>query len=132
MTIPNGSSFVIVDSSGWVEYLAGGAKANSFAPYLESTSQLLLLPSVIVYEIHKKLSREQGKHMADIFLSQAFGFGDRLIPLSLELSISASLMSMQTGLPMADAIIYATADHYKAQLITSDSHFANLAGVTLL
>ena len=33
---------------------------------------------------------------------------------------------------MADAIIYATAHHYQAQLVTSDAHFANLPRVTLI
>jgi predicted nucleic acid-binding protein len=32
---------------------------------------------------------------------------------------------------MADAIILATAEFHKANLITSDSHFAGLPGVTL-
>jgi predicted nucleic acid-binding protein len=33
---------------------------------------------------------------------------------------------------MADAIIYATAQHHNAQLVTSDAHFANLPGVVFL
>jgi predicted nucleic acid-binding protein len=128
---PNGSDRFVVDSSGWVEYMGGGTKADSFASYLESVEKVLL-PSIIVYEVHRKLFREQGKHLADVFLLQALGFGERLIQLSLELSILASRTSLQTGLPMADAIIYTTAGQYQAQLITSDSHFANLDGVTLL
>jgi predicted nucleic acid-binding protein len=31
---------------------------------------------------------------------------------------------------MADAIIYAAAQHDNAQLVTSDRHFANLPGVS--
>jgi toxin FitB len=128
---PSVSNRVIVDSSGWVEYMGNGAKANSFAPYLESPENLFL-PSIVVYEVHKKLVREQGMHTAGIFLSQAFSFRDRLIDLTLELSILASQTSLETRLPMADAIIYATAQHHRAQLITSDSHFVNLPGVTLV
>jgi predicted nucleic acid-binding protein len=67
-----------------------------------------------------------------MFLSQAFGFGERVIQLSLELSILASRISVMNELPMADAIIYATANKFQAKIITSDSHFANLDGVTLL
>jgi predicted nucleic acid-binding protein len=33
---------------------------------------------------------------------------------------------------MADAIIYASAQHHHALLSTSDAHFANLPGVTLM
>jgi len=111
--------------------MGDGAKADSFAAYLESPANLLL-PSIIAYEVYRKLVREQGQHMAEIFLSQAFDFRERLIELTLELSILAARTSLDTRLPMADAIIYATAQHYRAQLITSDSHFANLPGVTLL
>ena len=82
--------------------------------------------------MHKKIYREQGALIADRFLSQAFAFGDRLIPLTLQLAIFSSKMSVETGLPMADAIIYQTARQEQAQLVTSDSHFASLPGVTLI
>ena len=131
MTTRNGSERFIVDSSGWVEYFGDGPKAGGFARYLESPEKLLL-PSMVVYEVHKKLHRERGKNLADVFLSQAFGFHERLIPLDLELSILASRTSLETGLPMADAIIYATSRKHGAQLITSDAHFSNLPGVTLV
>ena len=131
MITPSASDRVVVDSSGWVEYMGNGAKADSFAAYLEFPENLLL-PSIIVYEVYKKLVREQGQRMAEAFLSQAFDFRERLIDLTLELSILASRTSLETRLPMADAIIYATAQHHRAQLITSDSHFANLPGVTLV
>ena len=131
MITPSVSDRVVVDSSGWVEFMGDGPRAGSFAAYLESPEELLL-PSIIVYEVYKKLVREQGQHLAELFLSQAFDFGERLIDLTLELSILASRTSLETRLPMADAIIYATAQHHRAQLITSDSHFANLPGVTLV
>jgi toxin FitB len=131
VTIPSVSDRIIVDSSGWVEYLGNGPKADRFAQYLDSQA-ILLLPSIVVFEVHKKICRERGANLADQFLSQAFGFGDRLIPLTLELAILGSQTSLDTGLPMADAIIYATARHHEAQLITSDAHFASLPKVTLL
>jgi toxin FitB len=129
--IPSASDRILVDSSGWVEYLGAGPKSDAFAAYLESQA-MLLLPSIVVYEVHKKVYRELGKGLADEFLSQAFGFGDRLIPLTLELSVLASKTSLEVRLPMADAIIYATAFHLGAQLITSDTHFSSLPGVTVL
>jgi toxin FitB len=128
---PSASDRVIVDSTGWVEYLGEGPKAEGFATYLESQA-LLYLPSIIVYEVHKKIYRERGKGPADEFVSQAFGFGERLIPLTLELSVLASRLSLEERLPMADAIIYTTARQVKAQLITSDAHFAQLPGVTMI
>jgi len=111
--------------------MGSGPKASDFARYLEFPEHLLL-PSIVVFEVYKKVSREHGKNLSEIFLSQAFGFGNRLISLDLELSILASRTSLDYRLPMADAIIYATAQHHKAQLVTSDAHFANLPGVVFL
>jgi predicted nucleic acid-binding protein len=82
--------------------------------------------------IYKKLLRERGKELAEIFLSQAYGFHDRVIRLDLELSLLAARTSLEAHLPMADAIIYATAHHHKANLVTSDVHFENLPGVKLI
>jgi len=131
VTTPSDSKLSIVDSSGWVEYMGAGPKADSFARYLDFP-EYLLLPSVIVFEVYKKVSREHGKTLAENFLSQAFGFGSRLIALDLELSILAAGKSLDNHLAMADAIIYATAQRYNAQLVTSDAHFANLPGVVFL
>ncbi len=131
MTTLSGSNPVVVDSSGWIEYLGEGPKAVSYAPYVQATTNLIL-PAIVVYEVHRKLLREKGKLVADRFQSHAFSFGERLAPLTLELAISASNLSVTHGMPMADAIIYATAWKYRAQLITSDSHFTNLDGVTFI
>jgi toxin FitB len=134
MTIVTGTTatkLTIVDTSGWLEYLTDDTKAGLFASYLESPEDLLL-PTIVVYEIYKQLFRLHGKTLADVFLSQSFAFNERLIPLDLDLAILASRTSLETGLPLADAIIYATSQHHKAQLVTSDSHFANFPGVTLL
>jgi len=111
--------------------MGSGPKADSFARYL-NFPEYLLLPSVVVFEVYKKVSREHGENLADTFLSLAFGFGNRLIALDLELSILAARTSLDYHLPMADAIIYATAQHHNAQLVTSDAHFANLPGVVFL
>jgi predicted nucleic acid-binding protein len=87
---------------------------------------------MVVYEVYKKLLRERGKELAEVFLSQAYGFHDRVIHLDLELSLLAARTSLETHLAMADAIIYATAHHHQANLVTSDTHFANLPGVKLI
>ena len=125
------SRWIIVDSSGWIEYIADGIKAANYAAYLESP-QKLLLPSIVVYEVHKKLIRERGKNLADLFLSQAYAFSERLIALDLPLSILASRLSLEYQLPMADSIIYATSRIHAAPVVTSDEHFSGLPGVVLI
>ena len=48
------------------------------------------------------------------------------------ITLAAASLSIDYKLPMADAIIYATARAHQAELITSDAHFSGLPGVTLI
>ena len=131
MTTPSASDRVVVDSAGWVEFLGNGPKADAFAKYLEHP-QSVLLPTIVVYEVYKKILREQGQNLAERFLSHAFSFHEREVPLDVPLAALAAKTSLETNLPMADAIIYATARSRQAELITADSPFSGLPGVTLL
>jgi predicted nucleic acid-binding protein len=132
VTATTASEFVVVDSSGWLEYLTEDTKADLFAPYLKSPASLLL-PTIVVYEVYKTLLVRKGGALAEVFADHASSFRDHLIPLDPSLSFLAARLSIERGLHMADAIIYATAQAHGAQLITSDTHFdINLPGVTLV
>lgn len=123
---------VVVDSSGWLEYLTEDTKADLFASHLKA-AETLLLPAIVVYEVYKTLLAKKGSILAESFAAYASGFRERLIPLDASLSFLAARLSIERGLHMADAIIYATAQAHGAQLITSDAHFdVNLPGVTLV
>ena len=124
-----GSDPVVLDSSGWLEFLTSDAKADLFAPYLEG-SVTLLVPTVVLYEVRKVLQLKEGKTAADIFVSEALR--RIVIAFDEDLALSATRLSIDHKLSMADAIIYATAQQHRAQLITGDAHFANLPGVTVL
>ena len=129
MTTPSASELVLVDSSGWVEYLGEGPKAPAFAPYLER-EELLVLPTIIVYEIYKKLFQDEGATTADRFLSYALRA--RGVVLDAHTALLAARASLNHHLAMADAIIYASAQMLQAQLVTSDPHFKDLPGVKLV
>jgi len=131
VTTPNASKRYIVDSSGWVEYLGDGPKAEAFARFFQR-EEALFLPTIIVYEVFKKLLRERGASLAEEFFSQARQLADSTIVLDTDLAVQAARLSSDTGLPMADAIIYATAHALRAELITSDAHFSGLPGVSLI
>jgi predicted nucleic acid-binding protein len=131
VTTPSASDWVIVDSMGWVEFLGNGPKCDAFAKYLENPHNVLL-PTIVVYEVYKKILREQGQTLAERFLSHAFAFHEREVPLDIPLAALAAKTSLDANLPMADAIIYASARAHEAELITSDAHFKGLPGVTLL
>ena len=131
MTTPNGSKRYIVDSSGWVEYLGDGPKTKAYARFFEK-QEALILPTIVVYEVFKKLFKERGISVAEQFFAHAQELADNTIVLDTDLAVQAARLSSETGLPMADAIIYATAHALQAELITSDAHFSGLPGVTLI
>jgi toxin FitB len=129
VTTPTVSEPVLVDSSGWLEYITSDSKADLFAPYLEG-ERPLLVPAIVLYEVRKILLQRQPKTVADLFVSEALR--RTVVSVDLEIALSAAAISIQHELPMADALIYATAERNGAELVTSDAHFKGLARVTLL
>lgn len=129
VTATTASDFVLVDSSGWLEYITADTKTAAFAPLLEG-SRPLLVPTIVLYEVYKKVTQMRGKTEADRFASHALR--QVTVDLNEDLALSAAKISLLHRLAMADAIIYATALAHRAELVTSDQAFAGLPGVTLL
>ena len=129
MTAPTVSDPVLVDSSGWLEYITSDSKADLFAPYLEG-DRPVLVPVIVLYEVRKVLLQRQPKMVADLFVSEALR--RTVVSIDQEIALSASVISIQHELPIADALIYATAERNGAELVTSDAHFKGLTRVTLI
>jgi len=53
----------------------------------------------------------------------------RVVELTEDIALKASLASIQHKLPMADSLIYATAQRLGAVVWTQDEHFRDLPGV---
>ena len=116
----------IVDSSGWIEYFADSKKANNFSKPIENTIELIV-PSIILFEVFKKLLAELGEDIA--LTSIAHMQQGKVIDLDQEIALSAARVSFENKIPMADSIIYFTAIKYNATLWTQDEHFQNLNGI---
>jgi predicted nucleic acid-binding protein len=127
--VTKGFELVLVDSSGWVEFLGDGPLADKFASYFEREERLIV-PAIVLYEVYKKLLSAQGGSAADKFLSAALRA--RVVPLDERLALLAARISLDRRLAMADAIIYATAQVSGALLVTSDTHFQGLPGVSVI
>ena len=116
----------IVDSSGWLAYFADEPNAKHFLTPLKDTASLVV-PTITVYEVFKVVLRESSENEA-LQVTAAMHKGT-VIDLTVQLAITASKLSLENGLPMADSIILATAKAYDAILWTQDSDFKNMAGV---
>ena len=120
---------ILLDSSVWVEILTRGPRADEFRAYLDEAEEVLV-PSIVLYEVFKRLRRDAREEAATLGAARLQAC--TVVALDDQLAMEAADASLERGLPMADAIIYATARAYSARLITGDAHFANVPGVQYL
>jgi len=110
----------LVDSSAWLAYFANEPAANFFAEAIEDTD-LLIVPSVCLYEVFKVVVRERGED--DAFLAIAAMHQGTVVDLDADLAIEAASVGLEEGLAFADSVIYAIARKHGATLWTQDAHF---------
>jgi predicted nucleic acid-binding protein len=120
---------ILVDSSGWIEYLAARPKADLFAPYIEG-AQPLLSSVIQVYDIYKVVRRDVNEERAIEAVSALRR--TTIEPLVDSLALEAADIALEHGLAMADAIIFATASRHDAEIVTGDVDFDGLPSVTLI
>jgi len=116
----------VVDSSGWLEYLADGPNAGFFAPAIERTADLLV-PTLSIFEVFKRVLVQRDESHA--LQAVALMHQGRVVDLSAPLAIDAARLSRSMPLPMADSIMLATARANGATLWTQDGDFAGVEGV---
>lgn len=116
----------IVDSCGWLEYIANGSNAAFFNDALADEAQLLL-PPLVVFEVIRRLK----------VLGQDFAIGPTITvmrrlqraDLSTDQLAQAALATQSHKLALADAIIWQTAQSHGATLYTQDVDLQGLPGV---
>jgi len=119
----------VVDSSAWLEYFADGPNADHFAPAIEAIAALVV-PTVTLYEVHKRVLQQRDEAAA----LQATGImlQGRVVELTTEIALLAARQGIELRLPMADALILATARVHEATLWTQDVDFRDIEGVRYL
>lgn len=110
----------VVDSSGWLEYLAGGKNAGFFAAPLED-SRRLLVPALCMFEVFRRVQQLRSRDAA--LEAVALMRQGRVIVLDERLALAAAEVGLQERLPTADSIILATARVHAATLWTQDADF---------
>lgn len=116
----------VVDSSAWLSYFAGDKNSGRFAKPIEAIDKLLV-PSITLTEVFKSILRQRNEEAA--FEAIAHMEQGKVIALDSELAINAASYGFELKLPLADSIIYATAQKYEATVWTQDSDFKGLSGV---
>jgi predicted nucleic acid-binding protein len=116
----------VVDSSAWLEYFADGPGAEHFAPIIEKP-ETLLVPTITLFEVFKRIvvQRDENDAIACVAVMQQ----GEVIAIDAALALQAAKLSVKHQLPMADSLIYATAQRASASLWTQDADFERLQGV---
>jgi predicted nucleic acid-binding protein len=116
----------VVDSSGWIEYFTDGPGATFFASAIEQVDSLLV-PAIVVNEVMRKTLRDAGESAAQTVLT-AMRQG-KVVPLDEALALTAARLGLAHKLPLADAVVLATARASSATLWTQDKDFEGLPRV---
>lgn len=119
----------VVDTSVWIEWLSGSPLGKRLAREIPDKSQCVV-PTIVQLELAKWLTREVGEDQAD----QMIAYTQKCVvaPLDTRIALHAADLHRQYRMATADAVVYATALEFDAELLTCDAHFENLPGVALV
>lgn len=119
----------VVDTSAWIEWLTGSALGKKLGKQFPDKSQCIV-PTIVQLELSKWLLRELGEDQADTVI--AYTQKCVVVPLDTTIALLAADLHREHKLATADAIVYATARHAGARLLTCDAHFEGLPEVVLV
>jgi toxin FitB len=117
---------VVIDSSGWIEHFLDSPQAAFFAPALVNSADWIV-PSLSIYEVHKRLSRGLAQDVVEDCLSvMRRGL---VVDLNNARAVNASLSGQRHKLALADSVMYSVALEFGATLWTQDVDYQGLPSV---
>lgn len=119
----------LIDSSIWLELLAGGPLMPVARTNLERPEEVLV-PTMVMLEVYKWLLRERGEEAADAAAARMML--SRIAPLDAATAIQAAQLCRLHHLATADATILAHAQLAGVVLLTCDRHFQGIPDVEYL
>lgn len=116
----------LVDSSGWIEHFQNSSRAAFFDEAL-STKNALLVPSLAIYEVHRRLS----PWLSPALLTDCMHVmqSATVVDVTAMRAMAASKAAQRHQLAMADAIMYSIAREFNATFWTQDVDYQGLPGV---
>lgn len=118
----------VVDTSAWIEWLMGSTLGKKLSKQFPDKPQCIV-PTIVQLELSKWVVREVGEEQAD----QVIAYTQKcvVVPMDTTIALLAAELHREYKLATADAIVYATARHQGADLLTCDAHFEGLPDVAL-
>jgi len=117
---------IILDSSCWIDIFTKRGNYLKFVNLLAKPNEIIV-PTISFLEVFKKLLIERGEREAMNIIGQM----EQCIITDLTkwISLESAKFGKLYKLPLADSIIYATAQMHHATLYTMDTHFNGLPDV---
>lgn len=116
----------VIDSSAWLEYFADGPNAKHFARVIEKPEECLV-PSITLLEVFKRIGQQRDESAALQYV--AVMRQSTVVELDAALALRAAALGLRHKLPLADSVIYATAQAAGALVWTQDADFDGLPGI---
>ena len=116
----------VVDSSGWLEYLADADNADFFASPINDTEHLVV-PTISLLEVFKRILQQHTEEAA--LEAIAHMQQGKVVDLDAQTALMAAKLGRALKLPLADSVIFATARVHGATLWTQDDDFEGIEGV---
>lgn len=119
----------VVDTSAWIEWLTDSPLRAKLMREIPDRLQCVV-PTMVQLELAKWLARESGEDQVD----QVIAYTQKCLvaPLDTGIALRAVELHRQFKLATADAVVYATAQEWGAELLTCDAHFEGLPSVIFI
>jgi predicted nucleic acid-binding protein len=125
------TELISIDSHGWIERFTNGKKAAEYNNIIDANPPKNIVTSVVVlYEVYKKVKQRRSEEEA--LLAVAALSQTTIVPVDQTIALEAADYSLDHKLHFLDAIVYATARHWKAKLYTSDEDLRPLKEVCFI
>lgn len=124
---------ICLDTSAWLEYFNAGPHGPSVKKLLESDEDVLT-PAIVAAQLIEAARRRNENSKAFLQFLQA---RSRVVPVTAEIArlagkANATRATLESPWTLLESLIWATARHHHARLVTSDPLFAGLGNVELL
>ena len=115
----------VLDSSVWIEHLTAGPRSERCAGLFDDPAAIVV-PAVVIYEVGRYVGRTSGDEILEEVLAHLTECS--VEPLDAEIATLAIEVAAEHKIPMADALIAATAQHTGATLFSFDADLLGLPG----
>lgn len=126
---------IILDTMPLIAYFKGEAgyeHVRDLIRRIEEGDKAGFISSITLIEVYYKYFREAGEEIAMMRTDQLRFSSLQIVPIEDRVALLAGEIKGKHALPIADAVIGATAVILEGVLVSDDSHFEEIEGLKIL